>query len=173
MVQLRFKDISDRELLASAASVVGICREAGVPVIVNDRIDLALILHADGVHLGVDDLPLEDAHRLAPPGFIIGYSPETDAQIVTAQDRGATYLGIGPVYATSTKLDAGDPLGPAEFQRRRILTNLPVVGIGGITASSARDVIDHGADGVALSSAILGAPDIESAARSIRQAMDQ
>jgi thiamine-phosphate diphosphorylase len=173
MVQLRLKDLSDREALTTARPVMGICRETGVPLIVNDRIDLALILGANGVHLGVDDLPLEDARRLAPPGFMIGYSPETDAQIVTASDRGATYLGIGPVYATSTKLDAGEPLGPTEFHRRRSLTNLPVVGIGGITATTARDVIEHGADGVALSSAILGAAHVESAARSVRIAVDQ
>jgi thiamine-phosphate diphosphorylase len=172
MVQIRFKEMSDRDTIDAARSVVGICRERGVSVIVNDRIDLALILGADGVHLGVDDLPLEDARRLAPENFQIGYSPETNEQIISAQERGATYLGIGPVYLTTTKLDAGEPLGPAEFQRRRSLTRLPVVGIGGISAANARDIIDHGANGVALSSAILGAQDVESAARAIRFAID-
>ena len=170
MVQLRFKDVDDRTFIDRATPVVGICREHHIPVIINDRIDIALVLSADGVHLGVDDLPLEAARRLAPSGFHIGYSPETDEQIRSAAERGATYLGIGPVYATTTKADAGSPLGLAEFRRRRLLTQLPVVGIGGIDATNARDVFVHGATGVAVSSAILGAVDIESAAVDLRTA---
>lgn len=172
MIQLRFKELSDRQVLDQARSLIGICRANRTPLIINDRIDLALILGAEGVHLGVDDLPLEHASSLAPPGFHIGYSPESDEQIATSAERGATYLGIGPVYTTSTKLDAGDPLGLDEFQRRRSLTTLPVVGIGGIDATNASNVIAHGAIGVAVSSAILKERDIESAARQIRSRLD-
>ena len=172
MIQLRFKELSDRRILDMANPIVRKCHARYIPLVINDRIDLAIILGADGVHLGVDDLPLEHAKALTPPDFLIGYSPETDEQIVTAAERGASYLGIGPVFATSTKLDAGDPLGLVEFQRRRSLTNLPVVGIGGIDSRNASDVIAHGATGVALSSAILGTKDIESAARQIRSRLD-
>ena len=172
-IQLRFKNIDDRSFVDLAKPLVAICRLHGIQLIVNDRIDLALVIGADGIHLGVDDLPLEDAKRLAPTGFQIGYSPETDEQIRQASDRGATYLGIGPVYATATKADAGEPLGLEEFSRRRSLTELPVVGIGGINVSNAADVVRHGATGVAISSAILSANNIETAARSIRQAISQ
>jgi thiamine-phosphate diphosphorylase len=173
MIQLRLKNITDREILSQAEPIAGICRDSGVPFILNDRIDLALILGAAGVHLGVDDLPIEHARNLAPAGFEIGFSPETDEQIVSAASRGATYLGVGPVYATSTKLDAGDPLGLAEFRRRRSLTALPVVGIGGIDAANAADVVAHGANGVAVASAILGASDVALASRTLRSSLDQ
>jgi thiamine-phosphate diphosphorylase len=167
MVQLRFKDHDDRTIIEMAKPVAGICRQYRVPLIINDRVDIALVSNADGVHLGVDDMPIEAARSLAPPGFYIGFSPETDDHIRTAAERGATYLGIGPVYATITKADAGPPLGLIEFRRRRSLTQLPVVGIGGINETNARLVIDHGATGIALSSAILGAEDIEAAARDL------
>jgi thiamine-phosphate diphosphorylase len=173
MVQLRFKDLDDRTVVDMAAPVAGICRQQRIPLIINDRIDIALVLDADGVHLGVDDLPIEAARKIAPPGFHIGYSPETDDQILTAAERGATYLGIGPVYGTTTKADAGSPLGILEFQRRRSLTQLPVVGIGGIDVTNAREVVGHGATGVALSSAILGANDIESATEALSYAVNQ
>lgn len=172
-VQLRIKNEDDRTVIDLAAPIIAICHTRGIPVIINDRIDLALILNADGVHLGVDDLPLESARKLAPAGFQIGYSPETDEQIRSAADHGATYLGIGPVYATSTKLDAGAPLGLEEFSRRRALTKLPVVGIGGIDALNAGSVFSRGANGVATSAAILKAPDIRHAAETMNRALDQ
>jgi thiamine-phosphate pyrophosphorylase len=171
MVQLRLKQRTDRDILETAHSIQGICRDHGIPLVINDRIDLALVLGADGVHLGVDDLPLEDARNLAPPGFLIGYSPETEEQLRTAQSRGATYLGIGPVFATTTKPDAGEPLGLAEFHRRCTTVELPVVGIGGINAENAGSVIDQGAAGVAVASAILSRPDIETAARELSDAI--
>lgn len=173
LLQLRFKERTDREVIELARPAIARCAAANVPVIINDRIDLALILGAQGVHLGVDDLPLADARNLAPPGFEIGCSPETDDQIADAAELGATYLGIGPFYRTATKGDAGEPLGPEEFARRRSLTPLPVVGIGGITAANAPAVIAAGADGVAVSSAITAASDPARAARAIRESIGQ
>lgn len=167
LVQLRLKNRSDRDILDTASSILGICRDRKIPLILNDRIDLALAIGADGVHLGVDDLPIEAARNLAPRYFQIGYSPETEEQLITAQSRGATYLGIGPVFATTTKSDAGSPLGLAEFHRRCQQTELPVVGIGGISAGNAKDVIAQGAAGVAVASAILSRSDIETAAREL------
>lgn len=158
MLQLRAKHRTDREILELAGPLADICRQAAVPFLVNDRLDLALACGADGIHLGVDDLPLAHARRLGGKDFIIGYSPETDEQIRAAGANGASYLGIGPVFATSTKSDAGEPLGVAEFARRHRLSGLPAVGIGGITAQNAGQVMEAGADGVAVVSAILAHP---------------
>jgi len=158
MLQLRAKHRTDREILALAEPLADICRREGVPFLVNDRLDLALACGADGVHLGVDDLPLAHARRLGGSTLIIGYSPESDEQIRAAAENGASYLGIGPVFATSTKGDAGEPLGVAEFARRHQLSGLPAVGIGGISVQNAGKVMEAGADGVAVVSAILAHP---------------
>ncbi|MGC4107073.1 MAG: thiamine phosphate synthase [Thermomicrobiales bacterium] len=171
MVQLRSKGRTDRETLAIGRPLRAICTEAGVPFVVNDRLDLALALNAEGIHLGVDDLPIEDARRLAGPEFLIGYSPETDEQARSASERGADYLGIGPVFDTATKSDAGDALGVTEFSRRRALTDLPVVAIGGIGVANARAAIAAGANGVSVVSAILRASDPEAASRSLAAAV--
>lgn len=171
IVQLRSKGRTDRETLAIGAPLRSICRDAAIPFIVNDRLDLALALDADGIHLGVDDLPLDDARRLIGSQRLIGYSPETEEQTRTAAARGADYLGIGPIFGTVTKSDAGAALGPEGFARRRSLSPLPVVAIGGITPINAREAIAAGADGVAVVSAILKAPDPAVAARALRTAI--
>lgn len=168
-VQLRAKSLTDREQLVLAIALKQVCNDGGIPLIVNDRLDIALAAGTNGVHLGVDDLPTSSARALAPEGFLIGYSPETDDQIRACAGQGVDYLGVGPVYGTRTKDDAGAALGLAEFRRRRVLSPVPVVGIGGISASNAADVISAGAAGVAVVSAILGAPDPESAARELRR----
>lgn len=163
-VQLRAKQLTDREALALAVRLVERCRAAGARFFVNDRLDLALASNADGVHLGVDDLPLEDARRLAP-NLIIGYSPETDQQTTEAASRGADYLGVGPVFGTSSKADAGAAIGLETIRRRALLAGIPVIGIGGITPDNAASVIEAGAVGVAVVGAILAAPDPALAAR--------
>jgi len=167
MIQLRAKHRTDREILELAAPLRMACRRHRVPFIMNDRLDLALACDADGVHLGVDDLPLIAARRLGGRDFIVGYSPDTDAQARDAAANGASYLGIGPVYATSTKADAGAALGLDEFARRRALTELPVVGIGGIGTGNAAPVIAAGADGVAVVSAIVRQADPAQATRTL------
>lgn len=168
MVQLRTESLSDRELLDFARRVKEICHGADIPFLVNDRVDIARIAGADGVHLGVDDLPLEAARQLLPEPHIIGYSPETDDEAWSAEARGASYLGIGPCFATGTKSDAGEQLGLDGFSRRRSLTALPVCGVGGITVDNAGSVIAAGADGVAIVSAITKASDVEVAAARLR-----
>jgi len=172
MVQLRAKALTDREHLALATHLSALCARSDVPFIVNDRIDLALAAKASGVHLGVDDLPLAAARGLSGPDFIIGYSPETDQQIDSAVTEGADYLGVGPVFGTRTKSDAGAALGIAEFGRRCALSAIPVVGIGGIDTEGAPEVMRAGAAGVAVISAVLGSPDPESAAHHLRTAID-
>lgn len=169
-LQLRWKTATDRENILMGRTLLSICRDASIPFIVNDRLDLALAIGADGIHLGVDDLPLEDALCLAPPGFVIGYSPETDVDLISASDH-ATYLGIGPFSTTSTKSDAGPALGAAEFVRRRGLTSLPVVAIGGIGLENAAEPLAAGADGIAVVSAILNAPDPVAATRDLDRAL--
>lgn len=166
-VQLRAKRLTDRDQVELARRLMPICREAGIPLLINDRIDIALAAGADGVHLGVDDLPVGDARKIAGPSFLIGFSPETDAQIDDAHTAGANYLGVGPVFGTASKPDAGVALGLEAFQRRCSISPMPVVGIGGINRENARSVIDAGAAGIAVVSAILGAADPEAAARDL------
>ncbi len=170
-VQLRAKHHSDREVLALARAVRERCLAAGALFFVNDRLDLALAAGADGVHLGVDDLPLPEARTIAGPDFIIGYSPETDAQVAQASGAGADYLGIGPVFGTLSKADAGPRIGLGAIYRRSQLTDLPVIGIGGIGPREAGRVITAGAAGVAVAGAIMrsGAP--QDVARQIREAV--
>lgn len=166
LIQYRDKAASDRELFETATSLLAVCQARNVPLVINDRVDVALAVGADGVHLGVDDLPIQTARQLLGARAIVGYSPETDAQIQTAASWGATYLGIGPMFTTTTKPDAGIALGILEFQRRRAHTDLPVVAIGGITAWSAGRCLAAGASGVAVASAIMSSRDPREAARS-------
>lgn len=170
-VQVRWKSATDRQYASLARQLLEICAPRQVPLIVNDRVDIALAIGAQGVHLGVDDLAVDDARKLGGPVFIIGYSPEADAGIATAAARGATYLGLGPFAHTRTKRDAGGPLGPVEFARRRNLTTLPVVAIGGIDPGNAKTAMDAGASGIAVASAILGGADPAEATRLLMQAI--
>lgn len=172
MVQLRAKSHTDREHFALAISLRHLCASENVTFLINDRLDIALASGADGVHLGVDDLPIGPVRDLAGPNFIVGFSPDTDDQIESAMADGYDYLGIGPVFGTATKGDAGAALGIAEFTRRCTLSPVPVAGIGGIDLWNAADVIHAGAHGVAVVSAILRQPDPETAARAIRHKIE-
>lgn len=170
LLQLRLKDVADRDVVALARRLVA---DSPVPVIVNDRFDLALAAGAAGVHVGTDDVSVADVRRCVPAGFIVGASVGCAAEVANAVGGGggADYVGIGPVYATATKGDAGAAIGVAGFARLRRLTGLPAVGIGGITAATAREVIAAGADGVAVVSAVFGARDPEAAARALCRAI--
>lgn len=172
-VQLRAKRLTDREALALARALKERCDTAGTLFIVNDRLDLALAAGADGVHLGVDDLPIADARRLAGPNFVIGYSPETDEQTAGAKAAGADYLGVGAVFGTASKSDAGPPIGLGTLHRRVNLAGIPVIGIGGIGAREAGRIVSVGAVGVAVAGAILRAPNPEAAARALRDAVER
>jgi len=166
MLQLRLKDADARSLVEVARALV---ETLSIPVIVNDRVDVALASGAAGVHLGVDDLPVSAARAIVPDGFIIGVSVGSDAEI--SGSAGADYAGIGPVFGTRSKSDAGVSIGVAEFARLSARTGLPSVGIGGVTPVNAREVIDAGAAGVAVISALLAAKDPAEAARSLRSAI--
>lgn len=170
-VQLRWKSASDRQLLEQAKTFAAMCSVHSALFFVNDRVDIALASGADGVHLGVDDLPIEEARRIGGPSLLLGYSPETDEQANLAKLRGADYLGVGPVFGTASKSDAGPAIGLEILSRRAATAGIPVIGIGGITADNAGEAIAAGAVGVAVVSAILRSSNPEQAARQVRQAV--
>ena len=173
MVQLRAKNLTDRGLYTTAIDIRDLCRKYDAAFLVNDRVDVALAVGADGVHLGVDDLPIEAARELVPPGFVIGFSPDTNDLAARAKARGVDYLGVGPVYETQTKADAGPEIGVQLLAKRVQISGLPVIGIGGITAEKTAPVIEAGACGVAVISAILKAGDARIAASRLRAAVDE
>ena len=170
-VQLRAKRLGGRDALALADGLREQCRSRNALFIVNDRIDLALAAQADGVHLGVHDLPLAAARAIAGPDLIVGYSPQTVDEAADARRRGADYVGVGPVFATASKDDAGEPIGIAGLVERARAAGIPSVGIGGITPDNAAEVIRAGADGVAVIRAILAASDPDAAAAQLARAV--
>ena len=165
MVQLRLKDVDSRELVSIARALVA---TLPVPVVVNDRADVALAAGAAGVHVGTDDIPAAALRRIVPPNFIIGASVGSDAEVPLA--AGADYVGIGPVFATLSKPDAGTAIGTAEFSRLARLAGLPAVAIGGIDATNFHSALGAGAKGVAVIRAIFAAADPELAARALSSA---
>lgn len=173
MVQLRTKGVADRQTLRLATELAELSGRRGACFIVNDRVDIALACGADGVHLGVDDVPVAAARRLGGPDFVVGFSPETDEQARLAASEGADYLGVGPVYRTASKGDAGPAIGRMVLRRRVELAGIPVIGIGGIDANNAAAVLESGAAGVAVASAILRAADPAVAARELAAAVGQ
>jgi thiamine-phosphate pyrophosphorylase len=165
-IQLRLKDVAARDLTSVARELVS---AVPVPVIINDRADVAIAAGAAGVHLGADDLPPAAVRAFAPPRFIIGVSVGSDDEVSNA--IAADYAGIGPVYATGTKRDAGSAIGTVEFARLAVATGLPAVGIGGISATNARAVIAAGASGVAVVASVFGARDPRAAAAELLSAI--
>lgn len=171
VLQLRDKRMSAAALYRVACRLRELTRRAGIPLIINDRVDVALAADADGVHLGPDDLPLEAARRVLGPRRIIGASVGTVAEAIRAEREGATYLGVGPVFATATKADAGPAVGVERVAAVVRAVGIPVVGIGGITPENAAEVLRAGAAGVAVISAVAAAPDPTAAARALLEAV--
>ena len=161
VVQYRQKTGPSAVLYAEALKLKVLCKDACF--IVNDRIDIALAVDADGVHIGPHDLPLPVVRRLMPADKLIGVSVTSLAAAREAAAAGATYLGVGPVFATNTKADAGPPLGLSLLREIRQACDLPLVAIGGITHANAPDVIAAGADMVCAISAVVSAPDVRQA----------
>ena len=168
VIQLRDKRLSCRDLLGAAVAVRTVTRDAGALFIVNDRLDVALAAGADGVHLGAGDLPIGDARRIAPPGFIIGASVGSVDAAIRARAAGADYVALSPTFATGSKDDAGPGHGLAALSAIRAAVSLPLVAIGGINAGNVGDVIRAGADGAAVISAVVGQEDITAAARDLK-----
>lgn len=170
-VQWRQKIGSLRALWPDLMAVQRHCREAGAALLINDGIDLALALGADGAHLGQDDLPPRLARSLLP-GRLLGVSITHPAQIAEAESASADYLGVGPVFTTGSKADAAPPLGLEGLRQVRRMTDLTIVAIGGITLGNAAEVRAAGADALAVISAICLAPDIRAATRALAKVME-
>ena len=173
VIQLRDKSLGGRKFLEAALAIKKVTKKAGTLFIVNDRLDVALASGADGVHLGQDDLPLKDALRLVPKGFIIGITVHDVAEAVEAQKGGASYLGLSPIFQTGSKSDAGAACGIQRIKEVKKKVSIPVVGIGGINASNAREVLEAGADGIAVISAVVSQPDVEKAARGLKEIVER
>ena len=160
LVQLREKEMSPKEFYKQAKAAFGIAVQCGVRLIINDRVDVALAVGANGVHLGQDDLPPEAARKLLGEQAIVGFSTHNVEQAIEASKLPIDYLAIGPIFSTATKSDTAPVLGLAGLRAvRQAISDFPLVAIGGITPANARDVIDAGADSVAVVSALLAHPD--------------
>lgn len=170
MIQVRWKDGAPAEILDLTCALVA---ALPVPVLVNDRADIALAAGAAGAHLGWDDPPLEALRSHVPAGFLLGLSVGSPEEAARAAATTADYWSIGPCFATPSKPDAGPPLGPEGFAELARLApeGIPVIGIGGITAANARALNEAGAAGVAVIGAVLGVPEPERAARDLRAAL--
>jgi thiamine-phosphate pyrophosphorylase len=169
MVQLREKEASTGEFFALAKELLALTRPLHIPLIINDRLDIALAAGADGLHIGQSDLPLKEARRVAGPGLIIGVSASTPEKALAAERDGADYIGAGAVFPTGSKADVSAVIGIGGLRAVCAAVRIPVVGIGGIGPENAGDVMAAGAAGAAVISAILSQPDIGEAAAALRR----
>jgi thiamine-phosphate pyrophosphorylase len=177
LVQLRDKHSETRKMVEEARAIKQVLAPLAVPLVINDRLDVAMAAGADGVHLGQDDMAVEDARRLLGPKAIIGLSIKSVGEAEAARLDLINYVGTGGVYATSSKQQKNAPIGPDGLARilatlRQRAPDMPVCGIAGIDASNAAEVIAAGADGIAVISALSLAPDPEAAARELRGIVD-
>jgi len=168
-VQLREKEISTRDFIGEARSIRKILEPYKVPLIINDRVDVAVACGAEGVHIGQEDMPYEVARKFMGPKAIIGLSVETWEDVVASQKLDVSYIGVSPVFATPTKTDTKGVWGLEGLARIKAFSRHPLVAIGGINESNVRDVVKAGADCVAVVSAICASSDPEAAARGINE----
>lgn len=169
MVQLREKDADTREFIELAQRLKAVLAPLGVPLLINDRVDVALAVDADGVHIGQSDMPYEMARRLLGPDKIIGLSVENMDDVRRANELDVDYIGISPVYSTTTKTDTAAPFGLEGLREAVRLSVHPTVAIGGMNARTAADVMACGTDGIAVVSAIVSADSPLEAARNLKE----
>ncbi len=167
IVQMRDPHAKTRVLVEEARALAALLGPAGIPFIVNDRVDVAIATNAAGVHLGQSDMSVRDARALVGPEPIVGLSITSLADLEASDLAGVDYLGVGPIFATATKADAAPAMGLAGLAAVRAACSLPIVAIGGIAAGNTAEVIAAGADGVAVVSAICAAPDAGRATREL------
>ena len=167
MIQLRGKNCETQEFLVMAIHIADLLKPIGIPLIINDRADIALASEADGLHLGQQDIPLGFARKMLGKNRLIGISVNTIEEAQTAEKEGADYVGVGPVYFTSSKDKLPTLLGLEGLRSVREKVHIPILAIGGITAENAKAVITAGADGIAVISAIMGEEDISKATKSL------
>ena len=171
-LQLREKNLDDAHFLEEARELQALCRERGVPFIVNDNVDVALAMGADGIHVGQHDMEAGDVRRLLGPDRILGVSAQTVEQALLAQERGAEYLGVGGVFPTGSKDDADD----VSYDTLRPIceaVSIPVVAIGGISLSNVKKLAGSGICGIAVISAIFAQKDIRLAAEQLRKETEE
>lgn len=166
-IQLREKDLDVRTLATLAEDLLAPVRDAGARLLINDRIDVALTSHADGVHLRSDSLPVSVTRQMVGGEGLIGVSTHSIEEVVRAEGEGADFVVLGPVYETPSKRIYGAPLGLGPLERAAARSRIPVFAIGGITTSRVREVRRAGAFGVAVVSAILEADDVTGATRDL------
>jgi thiamine-phosphate pyrophosphorylase len=171
-VQLREKTLPFREFLNQALALKPILAAAGIPLLINDRVDIALAAGANGVHLGQSDMPCETARRLLGSDAVIGLSVETWEDVTEAQDLDVDYLGVSPIFATPTKTDTKTPWGLDGLAEIRAYSRHPLVAIGGLHFANASDIIKAGADAIAVVSAICSAKDPHASARELVRCFD-
>ncbi|AEE97219.1 thiamine phosphate synthase [Mahella australiensis] len=171
IIQLREKNTSAKQYIERATRVKAITDRYGVPLIIDDRADIALASGATGVHLGQNDLPIEFARQILGSSAVIGISVQTPQQAIMAQRQGADYIGAGPVFPTISKDDAEPPIGIADLYDICHAVTIPVIAIGGIYSYNATEVMGAGAAGIAVISAIFNARDIAAATAELIQAM--
>lgn len=167
-VQLREKETATREFVQLARRLRDLLRPTSIPLLINDRVDVALAAGADGVHIGQSDMEYSDARRLLGPDSFIGLSVETMEQAREAEELDVDYIAVSPMFRTRTKLDTAPPWGLEGLRSLRGRTRHRIVAIGGISQLCARQVMEAGASGIAVVSAICSAPDPELAARELR-----
>ena len=166
IMQLRLKDAPGRDFLAAARAIAALCRSRGAILIVNDRVDIAILAGAHGVHLGQEDLPLEAARQIAGRDMLVGISTHTVEQARAAENRGADYVGFGPMYPGGLKNVAAG-MGLDNLRAIRAAVRIPIVAIGGITEARVAETLAAGADAVAIITDVVNAPDIGAKVRSI------
>ena len=169
MVQLREKDAATGEFIELGRRLKAVLKPLGIPLIINDRVDVALAVDADGVHIGQSDMSYADARRLLGPDKIIGLSVENFKDLEVANELDVDYIGISPVYGTPTKTDTAEPFGLDGLRKAVQMSVHPTVAIGGMNASTIRNVMAAGADGVAVVSAICSAPSPHTAAEELKR----
>ena len=169
VVQLREKELSDREFFEMARTFRQRTEQAGMTLIINDRVDVCRAVEADGVHLGQDDFPLREARRLLGPNTIIGVSTHRVEQALRAVEEGADYINVGPIFETQTKQHSGPPVGLDLFREIRRLVNIPITVMGGIKLENLDQVLEAGARRIAVVSAVVGADDIAATVRQFRR----
>ncbi|NMA55724.1 MAG: thiamine phosphate synthase [Firmicutes bacterium] len=170
LVQYRAKNTSSRRMLEEAQALLALTRRHQIPLIVNDRLDIALAIDAEGVHLGQDDIPCSLARKLMGSNKIIGISASTPEEARQAESDGADYLGVGAVFPTATKADAGEAIGLDNIRAICEAVSIPIVAIGGINLENAASVAATGVAGLAVISALISAPDPKHTASALKRA---
>lgn len=172
-IQLRAKHLGKRELLAVARDIRTLTQKHGVTFFINDHLDIALACEADGCHLGQDDFPIDEARRIVGTGFLLGASTHNVEQALYAEAQGASYVNVGPVFATKTKETSCAPVGVELITRVKERLKIPQTCMGGINSSNVHEVILAGAERVAVVSAVVAADDVKAAARNLLEQISQ